>query len=153
MHQMDRIAIWMPLLASSGVIACTILIHGAALVANVYFVRRERTLGRLGVGFWGDLGIVAVAVTLMLAAHGVEMALWAGLLVWLGEFQTFDIAFYHSVMNYTTLGYGDIIMSPAWKMLGPIEATNGLLMFGVSTAVIFTVVQRLVWTRFPDLRA
>jgi hypothetical protein len=37
-------------------------------------------------------------------------------------------------------------------MLGPIEATNGLLMFGVSTATIFAVIQRLVEKRFPDIR-
>jgi hypothetical protein len=44
-------------------------------------------------------------------------------------------------------------MSPAWKLLGPLEAADGLLMFGVSTAMIFAVVQRLTWARFPDLRA
>jgi hypothetical protein len=56
-------------------------------------------------------------------------------------------------MNYTSLGYGDIVMSPAWKVLGPIEATNGLLMFGVSTAMIVAVIQRVIERRFPDLRA
>jgi len=73
------------------------------------------------------------------------------LLVLIGEFQELGVAFYHSAMNYTSLGYGDIVMTPAWKMLGPFEATNGLLMF-VSTAMIFTVIQRLVAARFPDLR-
>jgi len=56
-------------------------------------------------------------------------------------------------MNYTTLGYGDIVMSPATRMLGPIEAIDGLLMFGVSTAMIFEVILRLIYTRFPDLRS
>jgi hypothetical protein len=97
--------------------------------------------------------IVAVAMMFALVAHLIEIGLWAVLLVLFGEFQTLQVAFYHSAMNYTTLGYGDIVMSPAWKLLGPIEATDGLLMFGVSTAMIFTVIQRLVQTRFPDLRA
>jgi len=58
------------------------------------------------------------------------------LFVLIGEFEAFGTAFYHSAVNYPTLGYGDIVMSPTWKVLGPIEATAGLLMFGVSTATI-----------------
>ena len=55
----------------------------------------------------------------------------------------FAVAFYQSAVNYTTLGYGDIVMSPRWRLLGPMEAANGTLAFGWSTAVIVTVVIRL----------
>ena len=55
-------------------------------------------------------------------------------------------------MNYTTLGYGDVVMTPSWRLLGPLEAADGMLMFGVSTAVIFAVIQRLLLMRFVDLR-
>jgi hypothetical protein len=150
---MDRVAVWVPLVLGSITILFTIIIHAAALLANLGLVRRERRLGQLGVGFWTDLRIVTAAVMLALAAHLIEISVWALLFVWCGEFQALGLAFYHSAMNYTTLGYGDIIMSPAWKMLGPLEATDGLLMFGVSTAMIFTVIHRLVQTRFPDLRS
>lgn len=51
-----------------------------------------------------------------------------------------------------SLGYGDLIMSPSWKLLGPLETANGLLLFGVSTAMIFAVIQRLVEVRFVDLK-
>ena len=88
-----------------------------------------------------------------LMAHLIEIGVWAVLLVLTGEFQELGIAFYHSAGNYTSLGYGDIVMSLAWRMLGPIEATNGLLMFGVSTAMIFAVIRRLIEMRFPDLGA
>jgi hypothetical protein len=49
------------------------------------------------------------------------------------------------------LGYGDLIMTPSWKLLGPLEAANGALMFGVSTAMIFAVAQRLMQAKFADL--
>lgn len=98
------------------------------------------------------VGGFATACSVAVAAHLIEIGLWAAVLRLSGEFRGSGLAFYHSAMNYTTLGYGDIVMSPAWKMLGSIEATDGLLMFGVSTAMIFTVIQRLVQTRFPDLR-
>jgi hypothetical protein len=86
-------------------------------------------------------------------AHLIEIALWAALFVICGEFKDFAFAYYHSAVNYSTLGYGDVIMSPSWKLLGPLEAVNGALMFGVSTAMIFAVIQRLILTRFADLRA
>jgi hypothetical protein len=69
-----------------------------------------------------------------------------------GEFPAFATAYYHSAVNYTTLGYGDLIMTPAWRLLGPLEAATGMLMFGVSTAIIFAVIQRLILARFADLR-
>jgi hypothetical protein len=149
---MNPLAILIPLIVGGSAIACTIVIHGVALAANLHFIRHQRALGRAGTRFWIDLMIVAVAVMLALVAHLIEIGVWAVLFVLFGEFQVLGLAFYHSAMNYTTLGYGDIVMSPAWKLLGPIEATDGLLMFGVSTAMIFTVTQRLVQTRFPDLR-
>jgi hypothetical protein len=43
-------------------------------------------------------------------------------------------------------------MTPPWRLLGPLEAATGMLMFGVSTAVIFAVMQRLIYERFADLR-
>jgi hypothetical protein len=85
-------------------------------------------------------------------AHLVEIALWTALFLLCGEFQAFGTAYYFSAVNYTTLGYGDIIMSPSWKLLGPLEASDGCLMFGVSTAMIFAVIQRLILARFEDLR-
>jgi hypothetical protein len=60
------------------------------------------------------------------------------------------IVFYHSAVNYTSLGYGDIVMTPAWRLLGPLETANGLLLFGVSTAMVFALIQRLVEIRFVD---
>jgi hypothetical protein len=125
--------------------------YGAALVTNLRF--NARRLVRVGTRFWTDLSVVATAVTIALVAHFIEIGAWASLFVLIGVFQAWGIALYHSTTNYTSLGYADIVMSPAWKILGPVEAIVGLLMFGVSTAMIFTVAQRLVYARFPDLRA
>ena len=99
-------------------------------------------------GFWRDVAIVAMVIQLALVAHLVEIALWAAVLSLCGEFTRFAGAFYESAMNYTSLGYGDVVMSASWKLLAPLEAADGLLMFGVSTALIFAVIQRLVQSRF-----
>jgi len=90
-------------------------------------------------------------MSIAFAAHLIEIALWASLFVICGEFTSIKLAFYHSAVNYTTLGYGDLIMTPSWKLLGPLEAADGALMFGVSTAMIFTIAQRLMHAKFSDL--
>jgi Ion channel len=150
--QTARIPILAPLVVGVLVFACTTLVHALPLSATVNFVRQEKKRGRAGRNFWGDFTIVLRTISYVLAAHLVEMALWAGVLVMCGEFHDFGIAYYHSAVNYTTLGYGDIVMSPSWRLLGPLEGANGMLMFGVSTGVIFAVIQRLVEARFADLR-
>jgi len=148
-------AFLVPLAVGACVFAVTIVIHGLALHGAVRFVRRERRRGRVGKGFWLDFPIVVLAISFALSAHLLEMAIWALLFMVLGEFSTFGVAYYHSAVNYTTLGYGpsDVGMSPAWSLLGPLEAAVGMLMFGVSTAMIFAVIQRMLETRYGDLRS
>ena len=153
MTQNHQFAILYPLVVSVGAVACTIFIHALALAATVNFVRHERRLGRAGAGALIDLAIVALVVSFAFVAHLIEIALWAVLLVICGEFQEFGNAFYHSAVNYTTLGYGDLLLTPSWRLLGPLEAANGALMFGVSTAMVLAVIQRLLLARFEDLRS
>ena len=152
MVQTQRVAILTPLAVGAIAVLCTIFIHALAVVATVNFVRREKRLGREGAGVFTNLAIVASAMSFALVAHLIEIALWAVLFVICGEFQEFGTAYYFSAVNYTTLGYGDLIMSPAWKLLGPLEAADGTLMFGVSTAIIFALIVRLVQAQFEDLR-
>jgi hypothetical protein len=152
MTQPDRVAILLPLLVGAGATLGTICIHALAVDGTINFLRREEKFGRTGRGLSIDLRIVVLVISLALAAHLIEIALWAGLFMLCGEFQVFGIAYYHSAVNYTTLGYGDLIMTPAWRLLGPLEAADGSLMFGVSTAMTFAVVLRLIQARYVDLR-
>jgi hypothetical protein len=154
MKDPHSIAFLIPGVVGVAAILCTLLMHAVPLSATVALVRRERKRGRAGVRFWMDTGIVVRAMSYALVAHLVEMAFWAVLFMLCGEFSDFGTAYYHSAVNYTSLGYGDndIIMSPAWRLLAPLETANGMLLFGVSAALIFTVVQRLVETRFSDLK-
>jgi Ion channel len=149
--QHQGVALLAPLTAGATAILCTIVIHGLVVMAVVHFVRREERLARAGAGFWGDVIIVGLAICFALAAHLVEIAVWAVLFIVCGEFRDFATAYYHSAVNYTTLGYGDLIMSVRWRLLGPLEAANGMVMFGVTTALVFGLIQRLLRARFPDL--
>lgn len=152
MTQAPRIVFLVPLLVGVATILCTLLIHALPLSATIRFIRREKQLGHVGVGFWSDMSIVGRAIFYALAAHLTEIALWALLFILCGEFSDFGTAYYHSAVNYTSLGYGDILMTPSWRLLGPLETANGMLLFGVSTAMVFAVIQRLVEARFQDLK-
>lgn len=150
---MDRVAIWIPLAVGGGALAVTIVIHTLAVAGTVKFARHAVRVRGAGAGFWSDVAIVAGAIGFALGAHLLEIGVWAGLLMACSEFPTFAMAYYHSAVNYTSLGYGDVIMSESWRFLGPLEAANGLLLFGVSTALIFAVIERIAQKKFPDLKA
>jgi hypothetical protein len=152
MTEVPQVAIVKPLLVGAGAVLCTICIHAMLLGATVNLFRREARLHRAGIRYVIDFTIVVVVMSFAFVAHVVETGVWAWLFMLCGEFQAFAPAFYHSAVNYSTLGYGDVVMSPAWKLLGPIEAADGALMFGVSTAMIFAVIVRLMKLRFAELR-
>lgn len=150
--QIRRIPMMIPLAVGILTFACTLLVHVLPLEVTVRIARREKKLGRAGATFGNDFAVVALIILFALLAHLIEIAMWAAVFVMCGEFRDYGIAYYHSAVNYTTLGYGDLIMSPKWRLLGPLEAANGIMLFGVSTAMIFTLIQRLAQARFVDLK-
>lgn len=91
----------------------------------------------------GMSGLLIVVMLVMLSGNILQITLWAWLFVFFGEFEQFTTAFYHSVVNFTTLGYGDLVMSKKSRLLGALEAANGVLMFGLTTSVLFAVLRAL----------
>ena len=93
-----------------------------------------------------------VATLVMMAGTLLQITLWGALFLWLGEFEKVYDAIYHSAVNYTSLGYGDIVMSRERRLLGPFEAVNGMLMLGMSAATLMAIVQHMI-TLLRDARA
>ena len=89
-------------------------------------------------------------ITLVMLGNLAQIVIWGALFLWLGEFDTLQEAVYHSGVNFATLGYGDIVMSPQWKMLGPLEAVNGALMIGLSGASMLAVLQHHIRKQLND---
>ena len=143
----DETATFLPLITALGTTLGTIVIHALAVIAVVHFIRFEGKLQRAGVRFWRDVVIISGVTLIALAAHLVEMLVWAVVFVACGEFHGLAEAFYSSAVAYTSLGLGDTVMSGSWKLLAPLETASGMLLFGVSTAMIFTVCLQLVQTR------
>ena len=91
-----------------------------------------------------DILLLAAVMLLTLLGNFAQMIIWALLFLLLGEFDDFQTALYHSGVNFVTLGYGDIVMSERWRLLGPLEGANGILMFGVSTAIMTAAVMDVI---------
>ncbi|WOO42445.1 potassium channel family protein [Rubellicoccus peritrichatus] len=89
--------------------------------------------------------ILILTTNFLLVLHLVEVMLWAMVFLWLPdvtEVQTFEEAFYFSLITFTTVGYGDITLGTNWRVLGGVEAINGVVLIGWTTAFLFGVVQR-----------
>lgn len=91
--------------------------------------------------------VVMIATTL---ANFVQIVIWGLLFIGLGEFRTLFDAIYHSAVNFTSLGYGDVVMSARWKLMGPLEAVNGILMLGMTSAALVAIMQHLIKLRSPS---
>lgn len=79
----------------------------------------------LSLALVGTLGMMTVAVWL-----------WAISLWLLKIFVTFEASVYFSLVAFTTLGYGDVLLPQEWRLLGGLAAANGLLLFGLLTAIL-----------------
>lgn len=88
--------------------------------------------------------VLGMVMLLLLVGNFLQMAIWAVLFVVLGEFESFTQALYFSGVTFATVGYGDLVLSAPRQLLSPIEAANGILMFGVSTAVMTTALNDVV---------
>jgi hypothetical protein len=109
-----QISVLSPLLVGVAAAFCTIIVHALILAVIVGQVRRDLQRGRVGVRFWTDITVVT--------GHLVEIALWALAFEICGEFSDFAAAFYHSAVNYTTLGDDTVVMSARWRLLGTIRS-------------------------------
>jgi len=147
----QHFAIVLPLLAAGVSLLMSLIVHALSLQAVIRFVRRERKIGFAGVKFWRNVVIVATGVLVLMVAHLLEILIWACMLRLCGASREMLSAFYYSAGSYTTLGTVGVAVDPSWRLIGPLEAANGMLMFGVSTAITFSVIERLIRLRTGEI--
>jgi hypothetical protein len=138
---------FLTLMAGTALLLGSLLSYGMAMALILRVVVRLIRSGYAGLGFWKNVAVMMIVTLITAAAHLTQIALWAVALLLCGQISGFETAFYFSAENYTALGYGDISLSEPWRLLGPLEAINGLLFFGLSTAVLFAVMSHLIANR------
>ena len=107
-----------------------------------YYVRASDS--NTATGARVEIWPLLIAMLILTAGNLLQITLWGALFLALGEFTEFYEAIYHSGVNFASLGYGDIVMSRDWKLLGPLEAINGVLMVGMSGAALMAMLQHLI---------
>ena len=139
-----------PLLIGTGIFATSVVIQVLAILGLLYFLRRRDQLGKFDENLRVATGALGGGMLILFVGLLFQVGLWAALFVRLRQFDSYATAFYHSMVNFSSLGYGDIVMSEKWRLLGAMEATGGILMFGISTgvglAVFSTLIRRLART-------
>jgi hypothetical protein len=122
-------------------VGVSVVIHGLGtlvVIARLANAMRSRRGGRVASGL---LTIRVVGSLLLL--HLLEASAWAAF-YWLARaLPDAETAFYFSLSSYTTVGYGDVVLPADWRLIGPIEAATGILMFGWSTGVMVAAINRI----------
>jgi hypothetical protein len=136
-----------PFMVAAVLFFSSLPVYGVAMHLIVRVVVRLIRSGSRGLGFWKSTAVMANVATITAAAHLSVIALWAVAFLLCGQVSTFESAFYLSAQGYTSLGYGDVPLSERWRLLGPLEAMNGLLFFGLSIAVLFAIMSELIAQR------
>ena len=140
-------------LVGAAVSVCNILIHALVMTAVVRVTHRSVRIHPAGPitdarktsQLSQRLIYVSVAtISVLMAAHACEVIVWAVAYAIVGAAPASADPVYFAFVNYTTLGYGDVTPVERWRLLGPMTAMNGVLLFGLSTAVIFEVLRRVV---------
>ena len=135
------------LLVAFGIVAACLLLHVVSIVllADWLLDRRERSKEQMGMLSYMLLLIAAFSVIILL--HMVEIGIWAIFYYANSLFQDFETALYFSITSYTTIGFGDVVLPRAWRLLGGIEGVTGVLLCGLSTAFVFAIINAMFQMR------
>ncbi|MGE0035969.1 MAG: ion channel [Xanthobacteraceae bacterium] len=126
----------------AGVSLANIAIHVVVVAWVVLMARRAAAADRVARPFWRLVAVTSVAAVALMAGHVIEVAVWAIVYALVGIAPGANPV-YFAFVNYTTLGYGDVLPAVEWQLIGPITAMNGMLLFGLSTAVLFEVLRTI----------
>ncbi|MDP1632865.1 MAG: ion channel [Caulobacter sp.] len=139
----DHAGLLLNLAVATGMVAVTVFVHFWGLILLL------RLLGRTGRRLqahdspMGQAALLVIVVFGIFAVHTVEIWLYAIVYMGLGELKTLESALYFSTVTFVSLGFGDVVLAPRWRLLSAIEAANGVILFAWSTAFLFSVTARL----------
>jgi hypothetical protein len=111
---------------------------------SVRYYMRQSDRMPTGHGLFLQVRPLLIAMVIMMLGNFLQIVIWGVLFLCLGEFRELYEAVYHSAVNFSSLGYGDVVMSARWKLLGPLEAGSGVLMFAMTSAALVTILQQLI---------
>ncbi len=124
-------------------ILITTAVHGLCTGAIVGVLRSTHA------SVWGNrsaatrVTLISLVVLLMFVAALLESGIWAAVYLKVGALSDLETALYFSTVTFTTLGYGDVTLDASWRLLASLQAANGTIMFGWTTALVMAVIRRM----------
>ena len=135
------------LATAAAIVAVCLIIHVAGILFMAgWLLRRREELAQTASTKQFAVLIVTLFAGIMFL-HIVQTSLWAIFYYVQGLFSDFETSLYFSMVSFTTLGYGDVLLPRRWRLLGVIEGFSGVLLCGVSTAFIFAAVNAMFQLR------
>ena len=135
------------LLVAFAIVAVGLLLHVGAIVSLADWMLDRRERRQQEISTFGYMILLLVAFSAIIILHMVEIGIWALFYYGCSLFQDFETALYFSTTSYTTIGFGDVVLPKAWRMLGGIEGVTGVLLCGLSTAFVFAIINAMFQMR------
>jgi len=135
------------LLVAFGIFAICAVIHTTSIVTLAEWLEKRPFLLEQQPGALRESAYLIAVFGVLITLHLIETAIWAGFYRWLQLFADFETALYFSIVSYATIGYGDVVLPRAWRLLGCIEGFCGVLLCGLSGAFVFVVLSALFQVR------
>lgn len=127
---------WEQLLVGAVVITLTIIVQVVFLGTLASVFGKVKRWVTQGLPLIKNVTIMVIAVLWLVIGITINTWIWAFMFLLIGEFSTMENALYFAITSFTTLGYGDLLLSDQWRILGSLSAVNGLIVFGLNTAFL-----------------
>ena len=119
----------------------TTLVHAGFTIFTFWAIRHLPDESWFMQATWREVLLIAILVLTLFVALLFESGLWAIVYAASGALDGIEPAFYFSVVTFTTLSYGDVVLDEEWRVMATFEAANGIIMLGWSTALVMTAVR------------
>ena len=125
------------------IMVMTTAIHTVAMMMALHLVERQEKTQKPRLLRKTNIYLVSGIVLMMFLVSLAEVLIWAWTYLVLNAIEGLEQAVYFSMVTFTTLGYGDVLLDERWRLLASFEAANGIIIFGWTTAVLIAAVQRI----------
>jgi len=132
------------LLVGLSVMLVCLIVQAAVAFWSVRYYVRHSSIAAGQRKFVVGIRSLLISMLAMIAGNLIQIILWGILFLLLGELDELYEAIYHSAVNFASLGYGDFVMSKNRKLLGPLEAVNGVVMLGMTSAALMVILQQVI---------
>lgn len=139
----DTVRLLLNLALASAIVAVTVLIHFWGLIVLVRLMGHTGRRLRANDNAIGQAALLVFVVFGLIGLHTIEIWLYAIVYLELDALPTLESAVYFSTVTFVALGYGDVVLGKAWRLVSAIEAANGVILIAWSTAFLVAVTARL----------